>query len=603
MVQIYARYCSALAIIRMDDNLFVLGVLLLPSWVLAQAGVAPSPNSVLSLAVAPGAPDKVLAGTLNSPQPPGIYRSTDGGLSWLTVNTGLLQNISVAALAFDPQNASLALAADGGVGHLFRSRNGGDFWEEIVAFKALLSATSAVGELYATVENNKSVFYAGTRFDGVFRSDSGGDNWQKLSDGLVGEALRIREFATYSNTLYVGTHAGLYRLPVGATTWTQVATFPDFGILFSLIVQDKTLYIGTGSGLYSSNDGDNWVKVPNFPATAVNDLVSTGRLIVAATDAGVWNGIGDVWQPSTLNGVPYAGSAFSLANTPKAARTIYAGTETDWVLRSDDEGVTFNAVAALPPLDVKAALATPTPTFTPTPTPTDTATPTSTPTETPTATPTNTATETPVPTDTPLPTATPIPTNTATATPLPTDPPILAATATPSVILAATSVASAPITNSSPLSMTIALPTVVVATPIPLDTNDSEPESEATAVALADFQNSGVIIMNMPAAQTVTPTATPQTPATPTVPSTPTPTAPPEDDSTPTATATPTVTPTPTSTATPADTPTPTVTPVPIDIAEAIYSSLPPVFVGASVLLVVVIFAAGIAVVRGPRDI
>jgi len=44
-------------------------------------------------------------------------------------------------------------------------------------------------------------------------------------------------------------------------------------------------------------------------------------------------------------------------------------------------------------------------------------------------------------------------------------------------------------------------------------------------------------------------------------------------------------------------------TPVPIDVAEAIYSSLPPVFVGASVLLVVVIFAAGIAVVRGPRDI
>jgi len=580
-------------------TLFILSILLLPTWALAQAGIAPSPNSVLSLAVAPGAPDKVLAGTLNSPQPPGIYRSTDGGLSWLTVNTGLLQNISVAALVFDPQNPSLAMAADGGVGHLFRSRNGGDFWEEITAFKALLSETSAVGELYATVENNKSVFYAGTRFDGVFRSDSGGDTWQKISDGLAGEALRIREFTTYSNTLYAGTHAGLYRLPAGAVTWTQVATFPDFGIIFSLIVQDKTLYIGTGSGLYSSNDGDNWIKVPNFPVIAVNDLVSTGRLIVAATDGGLWNGIGDLWQPSTLNGVTYAGSVFSLANTPKAARTIYAGTETDWVLRSDDEGVTFNAVAALPPLDVKAALATPTPTFTPTPTPTDTATPTATPTETPTATPTNTATETPLPTDTPLPTATPTPTNTATETPLPTEPPILAATATPGLILEATSAAGVPVTNSNPLSITIALPTVVVATPVQLGSNTTpnEPETEATAVALADFQNSSVITMNMPAVQTVAPTATPQLPPTATS------TATPEDDSTPTATPTPTLTPTPTSTATPADTPTPTLTPVPIDIGEAIYSSLPPVFVGASVLLVVVIFAAGIAVVRGPRDI
>src|SRR5689334_16490492 len=91
--------------------IFVLGATLLPVWVLAQGGTGPTPNPVLSLAVAPGAPDKVLAGTLNSPKPPGIYRAKDGGRTWEIINQGLRENMSVASLAFDPQNGKLIFAA------------------------------------------------------------------------------------------------------------------------------------------------------------------------------------------------------------------------------------------------------------------------------------------------------------------------------------------------------------------------------------------------------------------------------------------------------------------------------------------------------------
>jgi hypothetical protein len=38
-------------------------------------------------------------------------------------------------------------------------------------------------------------------------------------------------------------------------------------------------------------------------------------------------------------------------------------------------------------------------------------------------------------------------------------------------------------------------------------------------------------------------------------------------------------------------------------VAEVVYTSLPPVFVGASLLLILVILAAGLSVIRGPRDI
>jgi hypothetical protein len=41
----------------------------------------------------------------------------------------------------------------------------------------------------------------------------------------------------------------------------------------------------------------------------------------------------------------------------------------------------------------------------------------------------------------------------------------------------------------------------------------------------------------------------------------------------------------------------------PIDVTELVSATLPPVFVGAGVLLVFVIVAAGLSLVRGPRDI
>jgi hypothetical protein len=544
--------------------------LFLPKWLAAQ-GAAPTRNPVLSVAVPPGAPNIALAGTLNSPDPPGIYRSTDGGMGWSRVNTGLVENVSIAGLAFDPVDSQLVLAGDGGFGYLFRSRNGGQSWEEIPAFRDLLTPNSAVGELYSALENGRSVFYACTRFDGVLRSDDAGDTWQRLDGGLVGEARRVREVLLWGDTLYAGTHAGLYRLPPGAVVWEQITSFPTTSIVFSLTDHAGTLLAGAGAGLFQSADGVNWTRVANFPSTVVYDVVSTGRLVVAVTENGIWNGAGESWQLAQVNGAPYSGVAYAVANTGQAPRTIYAGTVNDWVLRSDDEGVTFYAVATMPPLDVRAALATPTPTFTPTLTPTDTPTPTNTPTDTPTPTETPTHTPTPVPTDTLVPTDTPTP------TPLPTETPSRTPTMPPDTPAPTPAVAEeTPVVEE--VTPTLELPTATAEA------------VEAATIPRDIFQQKDVITVSIPtvAPPTPTPVDTP-TPAPTTAPAT--------------ETATPAPTDSPTITLTPSVTPTPTVTPTPIDVVQLVYTNLPPVFVGASALLVVVIIAAGISVIRGPRDI
>lgn len=577
----------------------------------AQSGAAPTRNPAISVVVAPGAPDRALAGTLNAPEPPSVYRTANGGVAWRAADGGLPPSISVAGLAYDPQNASIALAGDGGVGFLFRSNDGGATWQEIANFRPLLSETSAIGEIYAAVENRTSVFYICTRFDGVFRTADNGLTWTKLDAGLVGDARRVRELVTFGDALYAGTHDGLYRLSVGSLVWEKVASFPAGNIVFSVTTDGQTLFAGTGQGLFTSSDGNLWSRAPNFPNTIVYDIVSTGRLLVAATETGLWNGAGDFWRQSTLNGAPYAGVVYAAANTIEAPRTIYVGTANDWVLRSDDEGVTFYSVAGMPALDVRAALATATPTFTSTPTPTDTPTPTNTPTETPTATFTPTPTDTPVPTDTPTPTETPTltpsRTPTLTRTPQPSDTP----SPTPLVIELPTVQAALPLTaTQQPLTVTLVLeesvsgsgapPTnrvtdtvgVTVTEPI-ISPSVDDAELPTVTEPITQPVDSGVVLPTATLAPTHTatpepPTAMPtNTPAPPTATETP----PPTD----------TTIPTGTPTETPA--PSPTATTIPIDVAAVVDSALPPLLLGLGALTFLLMVGAGISVLRGPRDL
>ncbi|MEZ4713281.1 MAG: hypothetical protein R3A44_39200 [Caldilineaceae bacterium] len=64
-----------------------------------------------------------------------------------------------------------------------------------------------------------------------------------------------------------------------------------------------------------------------------------------APGSGLWAGTGETWGSHCSVGAPYAGVVYAVANTSEAPRTIYAGTVTDWVLRSDDDGRTFFSVA------------------------------------------------------------------------------------------------------------------------------------------------------------------------------------------------------------------------------------------------------------------
>ncbi|MDE0204790.1 MAG: hypothetical protein OXP66_01995 [Candidatus Tectomicrobia bacterium] len=542
--------------------------------VFAQSGFVPFSNSIIGLDVSPDDASIVVAGTLNVPVPAGIYRSTDGGHTWSRADVELPADTSVASIRFDPQDGNRVLAADGGAGNLFISEDGGQSWRQEVSINQVLTPNSGIGRLFTRVEDGVTVFYAGTRYDGVVRSSDGGLNWAWYGEGLTGSALRVRAFADKEGALYAGTHDGVWRLTAGASNWERV-DLPAGIIARGMTISEGRLHVGTfASGLYLSDDGYNWVQDPSFPAgVVIYDVTVSGQKVVVGTNVGLWTQSVPEWTRVTVNGAAYTNPVFRMATSTTFFGVTYAGTEQDGVLRTLDSGESFLSSAQITPLNPAELSRVPTPTPTETPPPSDTSTSTATvtatpdpgaPTETPTSTATASATPDPdVPTATPTVECLPIalhhpietPTATVTATPDPNAP-------------AGTPTATGTVTATPNPNLQVDSPPVEC-TPVPTP-DPSAPVDQPTADSPA----------STPAASTAVPETPPPLPGI---------------DGTPTST--------PTSTPTPSEggaqpTATATTTSVSSGSVNERLAQIPPIWIGGAAVFFLLIVVAGISAAR-----
>ena len=572
--------------------------------VFAQSGFVPFSNSIIGLDVSPDDASIVVAGTLNVPVPAGIYRSTDGGHTWSRADVELPADTSVASIRFDPQDGNRVLAADGGVGNLFISEDGGQSWRQESSINQVLTPNSGIGRLYTRVEDGQTVFYAGTRYDGVVRSLDGGSSWAWYGDGLTGSALRVRAFADKDGALYAGTHDGVWRLTQDTAFWQRV-DLPAGIIARGMTVLEGRLYVGTfASGLYLSDDGYNWIQDPSFPAgVVIYDVSFSGQNVVVGTNVGLWTQGEPDWARVSVNGAAYTNPVFRLASSANFVGVTYAGTEQDGVLRTLDSGASFLSSAQITPLDPAHVPRVPTPT--PSVSPTVTETPLAADTATPTATPTFTMTPDPgAPTDTPTATSTPTETpdpNAPTATPTVVCTPIAtpdpnAPTGTPTVTSTVTAtpdpnVATETPTATSTLTVTpdpnapTGTPTAtgtVTATPDPNLPTD-QPLIECTPVPTPD--PAATADQTVEASPESTPAASTAVPETP-------PPLPPSEG-------TPTSTPTASEAgAQPEATATATSTAVSSSNMNERLAQIPPIWIGGAAVFFLLILVAGISVAR-----
>ena len=132
------------------------------TWVAAESGLA-GINSVASLVIAPSTPSTLYAATDQ-----GVFRSTDGAATWIQKPFNLDVIITnVSALAVDPGSSTTVYAgADNGL--LYKSIDGGDTW---TAANSGLSSTTI--KSLVIDPSTPLTIYAGTSNSGVFKTQMG----------------------------------------------------------------------------------------------------------------------------------------------------------------------------------------------------------------------------------------------------------------------------------------------------------------------------------------------------------------------------------------------------------------------------------------------
>jgi photosystem II stability/assembly factor-like uncharacterized protein len=246
----------------------------------------------LGLAQDPRQADHLLLGTDT-----GLFQSIDAGSTWSPASSGLV-NTDVTSFAASTDGALFAAtAAVGGVqvnlgGGLFRSRNGGKIWREVLAH-GQTSDGQPVPPSFAFVTtdpNNAAVAYAGTRAGAtsalVWKTVNGGRTWTP-GPVMPGDAADLVIDPRNSQVLYLATNpccnrdGEVFKSTDGGASW-QGSLLARAGA--NEIAMDPTnpdiLYVAAVSLFKSTDAGASWTLLP---VPAVDDAGIT-NVTVAPSD-------------------------------------------------------------------------------------------------------------------------------------------------------------------------------------------------------------------------------------------------------------------------------------------------------------------------------
>jgi photosystem II stability/assembly factor-like uncharacterized protein len=135
-------------------------------------------------------------GTLFAAAFSGVYRSSDKGGTWDTLNNGLNALPLVTSLAAMPDGVLFAGMGYGG--GVYRSGDGGESW---------VNTGLNSGDVRALVATPGGVLFVGTQGKGVFWSSDTGHSWQQDNSGLPGLWVWSLLF-TRDGHLFAGTDSG-----------------------------------------------------------------------------------------------------------------------------------------------------------------------------------------------------------------------------------------------------------------------------------------------------------------------------------------------------------------------------------------------------------
>ncbi len=279
----------------------------------------------------------------------GISKSTDGRMTWNTVNAGLplvpvfpagSRVVGIFDIVFDPTDPATIYAAaefDG----VFKSTDSGGSWTAVN--NGMGSARAVPVEVLAVHPQDPATLYAGMTYAGVFKSTNAASSWGPVNTGLPKLAVTaVAVDPVTPTTLYVGTPAGPLKSVDGGTNWSWIADgFTEAGIRELGVdpFDPDTVYLGTSCpcaswfvGLFkTTNGGATWSPRHSSPRSNFNfDPTAPGTL---------WAG-----TSKTTDG----GASWTSKATPKGpgivdldpfdSETLYAATTLDGVYKTTTGG-------------------------------------------------------------------------------------------------------------------------------------------------------------------------------------------------------------------------------------------------------------------------
>ncbi len=232
----------------------------------------------------------------------GLYRSIDSGGTWSAIGGDTLKNLAITALDADPNIQGLIYAASGVV---FRSKDGGDTWDEHTAGPTFPSYDGS-GQLFSSTNGVKvDGAHAGwayalgvTRCIGfcpvtpyLWRTQDGGNTWSSTGTGVSTIAIDPNTGDVAATTASAYGSGGFVIYPAGDfTSPRSVLALAVSAVAFDP-QQAGSVYVATpGAGgpfiMSSQDDAATWMNVVQLDRAADGLYVSAGAVLHAVVPSG-----------------------------------------------------------------------------------------------------------------------------------------------------------------------------------------------------------------------------------------------------------------------------------------------------------------------------
>ena len=190
----------------------------------------------------------------------GVYKSTDGGKSWK--NMGLKDSRQIGEISIDPRNSNIVfVAAEGsawgpaGDRGLYKTTDGGKTWKKVLEISENTGVNNVIYDprnpdvMYATSEQRRRHVYTkigGGPESAVYKSEDGGETWNKIMSGLPGVNIGGMDIAispVNPDVLYLIMEAaedkgGFFKSTNRGASWNKMNDYNASGQYFNEIYCD-----------------------------------------------------------------------------------------------------------------------------------------------------------------------------------------------------------------------------------------------------------------------------------------------------------------------------------------------------------------------------